>query len=737
MSAAVLRIAVPCPLHTSFDYLAPKALPDPELITVGARVRVPFGRKHCVGIVLEKAHSSALPLDDLKHVDAVLDTTPIIEPPLLALAVWAARYYHYPVGEIISLLLPPPLRRGNPAATAEPVHWRITPAGRASAPTLLRRAPRQAQCLLQLMEWGTQGIDGAQLVRLGLNRNVLKALAERGWVEAIAAPARESAATASTDLPLTLHDSQAAALAAIGNAAGMFRTLLLDGVTGSGKTEVYLQAIAEVLQRGHQALVLVPEIGLTPQLVERLQRRFPGPLALLHSGLSDGQRLKAWQDARSGAASIVIGTRSAVFAPLAKPGLIIVDEEHDPSFKQQEGLRYSARDVAVMRGKLQNIPVVLGSATPSLESLHNMRAGRYVHLAMPQRAGAATPPTLKIIDLRNEPLREGLAPALVNQIGQRVQAGDQVLLFLNRRGYAPVLLCHTCGWVASCPDCDARLTFHLGENTLRCHHCGLHQAATARCPACGSNDMVAVGKGTERIDHLLRDIFPGVGIARIDRDTTRRKGSLQDLLDAARSGRASILIGTQMLAKGHHFPNVTLVGIVDVDQSLFSVDFRAPERLAQTVVQVAGRAGRAERPGEVLIQTHHPAHPMFRLLISGGYPAFAEAALRERESACLPPYASLALLRADATDATLAESFLAAAAQRGRTLTQTAELEILGPVAAPMSKRAGRFRAQLLIQAPRRSTLQHFLEIWTPQLAELPSNRRVRWSLDVDAIELY
>ena len=514
-----------------------------------------------------------------------------------------------------------------------------------------------------------------------------------------------------------------------------FQVFLLEGVTGSGKTEVYLRLIEAVLAQGRQALVLTPEIGLTPQLLARFQERLPGPLAVLHSGLSDRERLNAWLLARDGTAKVVVGTRSAIFAPLCAPGLLIVDEEHDTSYKQQDGFRYHARDLAVIRGQQLGIPVVLGSATPALESIQNARAGRYRLLSLPERVGGGTEPPILILDVRRQPMTEGLSQPLLERMRAHLDRNEQVLLFLNRRGFAPILLCHECGWLSQCRHCDARMTLHLRQRRLTCHHCGDSRPVDAVCPVCGSVDLRAVGHGTERLETALRPLFPGIGIARIDRDSTRRRGSLETLLADIHNGDRRILIGTQMLAKGHHFPDVTLVGIVDADQGLYGVDFRSSERMAQLILQVAGRAGRAEKPGIVIIQTHHPDHPLLRVLVAEGYPAFAAAALAERQEALLPPFAHQALLRAEAGNPERATAFLNAARALAEPIADG--LELLGPAPAPMERRAGRYRAHLLIQATQRPALHRFLDRWTALLWAERGDRQVRWSLDVDPMELY
>ncbi len=534
---------------------------------------------------------------------------------------------------------------------------------------------------------------------------------------------------------MVLNEGQQNAVTTITTQKG-FGAFLLDGVTGSGKTEVYLRAIESTLEAGKQALVLVPEIALTPQLIARFEARFDTRLAVLHSGLNDGERADAWLRAQRGMASIIVGTRSAVFTPLANAGLVVVDEEHDPSFKQQEGFRYNARDLAVWRARVLDVPILLGSATPSLESLANVESRRYVSLHLPERAGIAEHPDMHLIDLRKQPLQEGLSHALKLRMEQHLNAGNQVLLFLNRRGYAPVLQCHDCGWVSACSRCDARMTLHRKDHRLRCHHCGHESGIPVKCPGCGSEALYPVGLGTERLERVLGELFPEAPMVRIDRDATRRKGELDRLLKRAESGDARILVGTQMLAKGHHFPGVTLVAIVDADGGLFSADFRASERMAQLILQVAGRAGRADRPGEVFIQTHCPDHPLLLKLVREGYAAFAAAALAERKVSGLPPYGHIALLRAEATDEAAPMAFLEQAAELAHG-AHAAWVRFLGPVPAPMTRRAGRWRAQAMLLAPSRSPLQRCLGELVPRLAGLPGARKVRWSIDVDPSDTY
>jgi primosomal protein N' (replication factor Y) len=725
-----MEVAVPSPLYRSFDYKLPRGAQPPQ---PGTRVLVPFGRQQLVGIVLGSKLHSEVPLAKLKALSEILDAQPVFDTALLTLLHWAAGYYHHPLGETLNTALPLALRKASRGPERDSNIWQLTELGREQSATPVARAARQERVLRALREH-PQGLARAALA---VPRSVLQVLEAKGWITRThdaPPPLVPQANPVAAGPDLTAAQSRAVAeVRAVGDRFGCF---LLDGVTGSGKTEVYLRLIAPLLEAGRQVLVLVPEIGLTPQLVERFRLRFQRAISVLHSGLSDRQRLRAWQQAAAGEAWLILGTRSAIFTPLKNPGLLIVDEEHDSSFKQQDGLRYSARDLAVWRAHQLNVPILLGSATPSLESLYNVQQGRYRHLQLPQRAGNALHPRMHLLDLRGQAMRDLLSERLIKAMHKHLDRGGQVLLFLNRRGYAPVLLCHACGWVAGCGRCDARMTLHQRRGELRCHHCGSQRPVDRYCPACGSSELLGIGEGTERIEQALGEQFPQHPVLRIDRDTTRRKGALEDALRAAQSGRAKILLGTQMLAKGHHFPNVTLVAILDADQGLFSTDFRAGERMAQLIIQVAGRAGRADKPGEVLIQTHHPDHPLLLQLVELGYPAFAAAALQERRETLLPPYASMALLRAEATDAEHPRAFLEQACALAQTL-RGESVQLWGPVAAPMERRAGRYRAQLLVQTAQRAELQRLLTAWIPQLDTLKSARRVRWSIDVDPIDTY
>ena len=746
-SKTFLHLAVPSPLRRGFDYLPPVGI-DPASILPGMRVRVSFGRtagaNTTIALVMEVRDATDVPENKLKPVLEVLDAAPLFSTELLSLLGWASAYYQHPIGEVVSNALPAVLRQGDAGALAaalkgEPA-WKLTEAGRAQMAQGLSRAPRQAALLQLLAAGAADGLMAKDIDAVQANwRSVMRSLVEKGWVMVTERPCLSAPVlTQPNDAQerFVLHEAQAEAVEKVASQLGEFAVSLVDGVTGSGKTEVYLTLIERVLARGEQVLVLVPEIGLTPQLLSRFRLRFAVPIAVLHSGLSDRERLCAWESARAGLAPVVIGTRSAVFTPLPRLGLIILDEEHDISFKQQEGFRYSARDVAVKRAKSLGVPVVLGTATPSLESLYNVQQGRYSQLVLPERAGAASHPSIAVLDVRKQPMFDGLSTALINSIRRHLETGGQVLVFLNRRGYAPTMLCHDCGWVAKCRRCDAHMSLFNGNRRLRCHHCGSERPADSSCPDCQSTELRPVGAGTERLETALKQHFPDVGIARIDRDTTRRKGSMQTLLDSVHDGSSRILVGTQMLAKGHHFPDVTLVGIVDIDQGLFSADFRATERMAQLIVQVAGRAGRAEKPGQVLIQTHHPDHPLLQTLLHEGYAAFARAALEERRQAQLPPFSHMALLRAEAVDSQLPMRFLEHARQLAEQLG-IKDVQLLGPIPAPMERRAGRIRAQLLLQARNRADLHRLLSPWVLQLESSKLGRKVRWSVDVDPQEMF
>jgi len=721
----VLRIALPIPLPTLFDYLPPAS----GVAVIGSRVLVPFGRNKVVGVVVETEVPAHVGNTRLKRVLRVLDDAPLLDAELMQTLAWAADYWLGAPGEAYANALPLLLREDKALPETQQPSWQLTIAGRSALDAGSRRGGSRA--LLQALLAGP--LSATELdAALPDWRAAARRLAEAGLIErAEPAPSASFFPVASAH---ALHAEQDAAVAAVTEAFGRFQPFLLDGITGSGKTEVYLSLIERTLAQGRQALLLVPEIGLAPQTVRRLRDRLGVPVEVLHSNLAEGERARAWLRMRSGEARVVLGTRSAVFTPLPHAGVIIVDEEHDSAYKQQEGFRYHARDLALLRGRALQVPVLLGSATPSLESLANVEAGRYRALHLRSRPAATQPPQVQIVDMRAQRLEHGLSPALLHAVGETVARGEQVLVFRNRRGYAPVLLCHGCGWHAECPRCEHPLTLHAAWRKLVCHHCDLQAPVPSACPACGSPELKPQGQGTERLEEALTALFPQTPVLRIDRETTRRRDAFEQLLDNLAQDAPAILVGTQMLAKGHDLPNLTLVAIVGVDEGLLSVDFRSGERLAQLVVQVAGRAGRARKRGRVLLQTHHPDHPLLRTLLAQGYAAAAKELLIERRQTGLPPYGHQVLLRCEAHQRSAVDAFLSEACA---ALPDTRNLQIAGPMPAPMPLRAGRQRGQLLIEAANRRDLHAAVRPWSMQLAQLPSARKVRWSLDVDPIDLY
>ena len=707
MSYSIAHVSLPVPLDRTFDYLI-KAGQHP---VIGGRVKVPFGRQRLIGIVTKLSNDSEFAREKLKGLDSVLDTASLWSPHLYKLLNWSSTYYQYPLGETLANAMPAWLRKGREASFATLKAWQITELGKNQDLNKLTRAPKQAKALNLVRH---QQCSHEQMLEEDITAATLKAVVDKGWIEEISLAPKPTYWQRNVEITQEkpqLNEEQAIAIATV-NANPEFGCYLLDGVTGSGKTEVYLQLLEPILKAGRQALILVPEIGLTPQTINRFKRRFNVPVDMIHSALNDTERLNAWLAARDNHAGIIIGTRSALFTPFNDLGIIIVDEEHDASYKQQDSMRYHARDLAVMRANLDNIPIVLGSATPALETLHNAKVGKYHHLTLTKRAGTAIPARHGVLDVKGLYLNSGLSAPLIAQMRKHLSEGNQVMLFLNRRGFSPALMCHECGWMAECKRCDAFYTFHQHSNEIRCHHCGSQQPIIHQCQGCGSTQLISVGVGTEQLETQLMNLFPEYKTVRIDRDSTRRKGSLENYLDAIKNNEYQILIGTQMLAKGHHFPNVTLVGLIDVDSSLFSSDFRAPERLAQLFIQVAGRAGRASKPGEVILQTHHPEHSLLQSLLHHGYGHFAEYALQERKFAQLPPYTHLSLFRAEANSSENVEQFLRQVRDILESHPQFHDATpVLGPIPAPLARRAGKYRWQLLFQAPNRTVMQSMLQI--------------------------
>lgn len=738
-SSPTLQVALPVPLPQLFDYAPPEGH-TPQPADIGRRLRVPFGRRELVGIVAAIGDNSGQ--QQLKTALGFLDSEPLLQGELWQTLKWLAGYLHAPLGEVLATALPAPLRQGEPLPDTARYGWYLSDSGQQALAKMRQGRPRQLAEYLAVHP----GIDESQLDEQQPGwRASMRSLAGREQVERriISAPA-EAVATSGCHL----NAEQQNAADAICKAQS-FQPFLLDGITGSGKTEVYLEAIAQCLNRGKQALVLVPEIGLTPQMLARFQRRLGVEIHALHSGLSDGERARVWAAAWRGQARVIVGTRSAIFVPLPEPGIIVVDEEHDGSYKQFDGIRYHARDFALVRAKALNIPVILGSATPSLETLANARQGRFQRLRLSRRAASATSPTVRVMDIRKRPLQAGLSPEALQAIADALTAGGQVLVFKNRRGYAPSLLCHDCGWSAACPRCStpthaSALTVHHHGRRLQCHHCGHRRPSPPACPACGGLALQPQGNGTERIEAYLAEKFAEFPVIRIDRGSTQGRDALQKHFDTL-ANQPGILVGTQMLAKGHDLPNLTLVVVVGIDEGLYSADFRSTEKLAQLLIQVAGRAGRAQKAGLVLLQTHHPEHPLLQTLIHGGYHAFAEAELAERQAAGFPPFAHLALLRAEAKQAEIPMAFLQQArhfmeaSQAAAVLPFHGDAGVLvcsGPAPAPHPRRAGYQRAQLLITAFQRRVLHGALSGLMGQLYGLPEGRKVRWSLDMDPQDL-
>jgi len=714
----IAQVALDTPLQRLFDY---RLADDSASLPVGSLVEVPFGRTSQIGVVLGVASSSAIDPGKLRDVIRVLDDRPALTSDILRLAQFCADYYHYALGAVLLATLPPRLKNTAPFVEATP--WlAVTEAGRTAEPPARAKAQRS---LLDALKTVPQSRESLRQQKQTRHAAVLVAA---GWAEWARLPPASASPPATAPAPLATPEQQAV-LDRLLPALGTFGVHLIHGVTGSGKTELYLRLIDAVLAQGRQALVLIPEISLTPQLEQHFRRRFPGRrIATLHSGLSEGARTENWLAAP--ACDLLLGTRLAVFAPLPRLGLIVVDEEHDLSFKQQDGLRYSARDVAIARGQHAGVPVVLGSATPSLESYAQALNGRYQLTELKQRAiSQAQLPAIELVDLRHLPVENGLTRPALQALTDTLARNEQSLVFLNRRGYAPALYCPSCAWVAPCPACSARLVLHQSARRLKCHHCGYETRIPVECPSCGNPDLKALGQGTQRLEETLTAALSGARIRRIDRDSMRPR-AWAELGEAVHGGEVDILVGTQMLAKGHDFPNVTLALILDTDGALYSPDFRATERLFAQLMQVAGRAGRADKPGRVLIQTAFPDHPLFRYLQRHDYPGYARALLAERKQLDLPPFTRQVLLRAEAPTMAAALAFLQQAA---RVAPVHPQVSVFTAVPAPMARVAHLERAQLLIQSASRQALQACARDWRP-LLEAIKPRVARWSLDVDPL---
>ena len=726
-----IRVAVPVYLYDCFDYsLTAEQYHQAE---VGARVAVSFGRQNVVGVIVEKL-TDEKPLDlgfKLKAITELLDDSAILDAKVLSLLTWSAQYYQFPIGEVMHAALPSFLRQGKPYNLLARM-WKLIDD---HAEDKLKRSEKQ-QDAYKILKLHPTGTSENILNLAGIETATLKALEKKQITQCILeAQDFKPQAMTLAQMPLTPNDEQKRAIQNILKVRHSYHAFLLDGLTGSGKTEVYLQVMQEVLKQGKQVLVLVPEIGLTPQTVSRFQSRFHCHIALLHSGLNDSKRLQAWQSAQTGKASIVIGTRSAIYTPLPHLGLIILDEEHDLSFKQQEGFRYHARDVALYRAHLENCPIILGSATPSIDSYALVEQGKMTRLELDQRAGVAVMPKMHVIDLKVAQKQNGISQQLIHEVQKRLDKKEQVLIFLNRRGYAPVLICESCGWQAKCPHCDANFTVHRQPyQHLHCHHCGTIHRMPEHCPQCQHSELKPIGLGTAKVEENLQALFPNFDVIRVDRDSTSRVGSWQKIYNKIQKSEPIILLGTQMLAKGHHFPYVTLVAILDIDSGLLSVDFRATERTAQLIIQVAGRAGRGEKKGEVYLQTLRPDHPLLNTLLESGYRSFAKQTLKERKAAWMPPYRYAALLRCESKDQELNQSFLQEHAQVLRQASENS-IDIWGPIPAPMERKAGRYQAHMVLLSKDRARMHFYIRQWWQNVWHNKPNG-MKLSLDIDPQEL-
>lgn len=692
----------------------------------GLRVQVPFGKRLITGVLLSTASESTISDAKLKSVSEVLDTEPLFTGPLLALLTWASGYYHHPVGEVLPLGLSPSERRGGAERSTSVAALTLTESGRDLPEGAPHRAPKQA-ALITMLRQGTTPLSA--LSQSGFSRPVIKALKDHRLAEETEMSQTNEWCIRSAPLPP--NSEQQTAVEKVTADAGKFAVHLLYGVTGSGKTEVYLQTIAACLAHGEQALVLLPEIALTPQTLARFEARFDAPVLALHSGMGDAERDRVWAAARRGTAAIILGTRSAVFAPLQQLGIIIVDEEHDAAFVQQDGLRYSARDVAIKRGQLEHCPVILGTATPSLESWHNIDKGRYHCHQLTRRAGQGSLPSQRQIDISGLNLSAGLSAELINNIDLTLSGGHQVLVFLNRRGFATALVCHDCGWTSDCPDCDARMTLHKTPARLHCHHCDRRSSLPQSCPRCGSRRLVGTGLGTQQTEAFLSERFSAFPVVRVDSDTMQGRESITNLIERLSDGEPLMMIGTQMLSKGHHFPHVTLVAVVDADALLFSPDFRGEERLLQLLTQVSGRAGREELPGEVLIQTRHPDHPLMQQL-TGPYDKALPKLLAQRQRAGLPPYGALAVIRCDSQSKQEGLDFLQ---QLKRNAANTGKCQIIGPLPSAMARRKNRYRSQLVVAASGRAELAKSMTTLIEVAGSKRHSRQLSWSVDIDPYE--
>ena len=728
----ILKVALDVPLYKLFDYQLNKK--NSTKPSIGSRVLVPFGKQKKVGVIIDIVNRSSVAKSKLKECISILDENPIFEKKQLDFIHFASNYYQYPLGRVLYAAMPGNLRKGK-SLTKFINSIVITDNGKnIDLDSLKKRAPKQAALMSILMESHTLDSNGLSNIFPEWKKYSKRPI-EKNWIkiEQIIEPHKDTQKLDKNTKGPALNSEQKKAILDV-KKSSTFNTFLLDGVTGSGKTEIYLSLISDVIERGQDALILVPEIGLINQLNRRIEVRLGIKPSQYHSGLTEKERFITWKKIQESKTRIILGTRSAILAPFKNLGLIVVDEEHDISYKQQEGFRYSARDLAVMRAKNFNIPIILGSATPSLESFNQHVNNKYKYLTLKKRAGNAKMPSMHLIDLNKGHSEDGLSKLLIKSMNEHIENDGQILVFINRRGYAPTLICKTCNFIAECSRCDSRMTLYLSKKLLLCHHCGYKEKYKKSCIKCDS-EMIALGQGSQRIEDSLKKHFPNEQILRIDSDSTQQKNSLDEALEKAKAGKAKILVGTQMLSKGHHFSSLSLVVVVNADQGLFSNDFRGSERLAQNIIQVAGRAGREKKKGQVIIQTEYPDHPFWPLLFQGGYKEIVEMTLMDRKSANWPPYSFIVLIRAQSHRKKYTWSFLEEA--KKILISQKPNFSILGPVSAPMEKKASHYRGQLLLQSEGRKSLNQSLKVFIDEIERKKFVRRVKWSIDVDPIELF
>ena len=731
----VVRVATPIGRRKLFDYLWTDNARPP----VGYRVLVPFGKQQRIGLIVESTTDSDLPLKKLREVSKVLDDQPVISESLMKTLVWLARYCHQPLPEVLWSALPTPLRKGRPLVPKLEMGFMVTPQGRQVDPRELKRAAVQRR-ILETLQAHRGLVAGDALKDAGTSwQAAVKRLEEYGWVlrQELDRPQHRQP----PDLIQDLNFEQLTARNRIIESLDQYESFLLHGVTGSGKTEVYLHVIAEVIGKGQQALLLVPEIGLTPQLIDRVERALGMRVVSYHSNMTPHQRHRSWHFAKSGTTQVVVGTRSAVFLPFKNLGLIVMDEEHDASYKQQEGVRYHARSAALHRAATNKIPFILGSATPSLETINAASEKRVTNLVLTRRATRVQLPAVHLVDLNNAYVLDGIAVPLLKAIEKRLKNNEQSLIFVNRRGFSPVIWCSNCRWIARCADCDVKLTYHVTTDRLHCHLCGKSGGSRPGiCPQCDSVHVELLGEGTQKVEQFLKSRFPGTRVLRIDSDVSKGYRKIQSDFERIQRGEVDILVGTQMLSKGHHFPGVTLVGVLGADRGFFSIDFRAREYLVQQVLQVAGRAGREGKPGQVLIQTAFHDNELFATIVQHNYLLFARQELEQRREALQPPFSSFALLRANSTKSEVPKKFLNTARAHAIEILRKEhcpDVRVLDVVSSPIERIAKRHRAQLLTSAASAVELRKFLRLWVQVLETIPKRQNLRWNLDVDPIDFY